>query len=372
VVESNEPQQIHYENVLCRSTAEWLWIRYQKNNKLMRNKNNITQTIKGAFGLLLTFLAVSVGSTPLASAAQTGTGGGTIYFSEYGQLYSMNSDGSGRTALPANVNGEPCRVMHGGHRWFLQGRQIPGQFYPSGTMRSEWFAVRDDGNEAFTKQLTDRPDLESVGNSRWALDATLNAVDGLVSFIARRWDIASGTAVEGGIYATDIVFDGNGNVVGLAAQPAAPLVPLALVNKSNGSSPDIGSHDWSPSGTEIVFDRYSVKQLRIANLIGATRLVMADWSSVPVWSPAGTTIAFNAYGGIDTISPTGANRKNILKGAGYYGVGFPQWSPTGSHIAYHRYNLSTHQTELYRATSIGGSKTPLTSVSFNINVAGWR
>lgn len=338
----------------------------------MQNKNVITQNIKRAFTLFLTTLAVTVGGNALASAPQTGTGGGTIYFSEYGQLYTMNSDGSGRIALPANVNGEPGCILHSGHRWFLQGRQISGQFYPSGTVRSEWFAVRDDGNEAFTKQLTDRPDLESVGNGRWAMDATLNAVDGLVSFIARRWDEVSGAVVEGGIYAADIAFDGNGNVVGLSAQPATPLVPLALVNKGNGLSPDIGSHGWSPNGTEIVFDRYSVKQLRIANLTGTTRLVMPDWCSVPVWSPAGTTIAFNSYSGIDTISPSGANRKNILKGAGYYGVGFPQWSPTGSHIAYRRYNLSTYQTELYRATSSGGSKTALTSVSFNIYVAGWR
>lgn len=339
----------------------------------MQNKNLITQTIKGACSLLLTFLAVSVGWTPLTSTAQTGTGGGTIYFSEYGQLYTMNSDGSGRTALPANVNGEPSRALHGGHRWFLQGRQISGQFYPSSTVRSELFAVRDDGNETFTKQLTDRPDLESAGNSRWALDATLNAVDGLVSYIARRWDAISGTVVEGGIYAADIVFDGNGNVVGLAAQPAAPLVPLGLVNKSNGLSPDIGSHDWSPNGTEIVFDRYSVRELRIASLTGATRLIMADWSSVPVWSPAGTSIAFNSYGGIDTISPNGANRRNILKYVANYGVGFPQWSPTGSHVAYKRYNHDAFKgAELYRATSTGGSKTPLTSTSLNIYVAGWR
>lgn len=338
----------------------------------MQNKNNITQTIKGAFGHFIITLVLSVGWGPLSLAAQTGTGGGTIYFSEYGQLYTMNSDGTGRTALPANVSGEPSRVLHGGHRRFLQKRQISGEFYPSGAVRSEWFAVRDDGNEAFTKQLTDRPDLESTGNSRWAMDATLNTVDGLVSIIARRWDAVSGTVVEGGIYAADIVFDGNGDVVGLAAQPAAPLVPLGLVNKRDGLSPDIGSHDWSPNGTEIVFDRYSVNQLRIASLTGTTRLIMADWSSLPVWSPAGSTIAFTSSGGIDTISTNGANRRNIIKYVANYGVFFPQWSPTGTHITYHRYNRITYQTWLYRATSIGGGKTALTSASFNIYVAGWR
>ena len=342
----------------------------------MQNKSIITQTFKGASSLLLTALALNVGWSPLAAAAQSATGGGTIYFSEYGQLYTMKSDGSGKTALPVNVSGEPSRILHGGHRWFLQGRQIPGQFYPSGTVRSEWFAVRDDGNEAFTKQLTDRPDLERAGNSRWALDATLNSVDGLVSFIARRWDIASGSVVEGGIYATDIVFDANGNVVGLAAQAATPLVTLGLVNKGcciNGLSPDIGSHDWSPSGTEIVFDRYSVKELRIASLSGTTRLVMADWSSVPVWSPDGATIAFDSSRGIDTISPNGANRRNIIKYMASYFPGSPQWSPSGSHIAYTRWNSLTYQTEVYRATSIGGGKTPLTSDgALSLGIAGWR
>ncbi len=58
------------------------------------------------------------------------TGGGIIYFRHAGVLQTMNSDGSNKTPLPAGVDGEPSRDLHGSHRWFLQLRDIPAEFYP--------------------------------------------------------------------------------------------------------------------------------------------------------------------------------------------------------------------------------------------------
>ena len=70
-------------------------------------------------------------------------------------LNRMDSDGSGKSAMlvldSVSRSMEPSRALHGGHRWFLQWREIPGQYDPSGTARREMFAVRSDGNETFTK-----------------------------------------------------------------------------------------------------------------------------------------------------------------------------------------------------------------------------
>ena len=58
------------------------------------------------------------------------TGGGTIYFSSSGTMFTMNSDGTNKSALPAGVQGVPSRQAHGGHTWFVTMVAIPGESYP--------------------------------------------------------------------------------------------------------------------------------------------------------------------------------------------------------------------------------------------------
>nr|MBA3725986.1 hypothetical protein [Armatimonadota bacterium] len=85
----------------------------------------------------IVFAAASLGALLFTSVcAAQGTGGGTIYFAHYGLTYTMNSDGSNKTplALP-DSQGNPSRVLYGGHRWFLKARQISGEFYPNGAPR---------------------------------------------------------------------------------------------------------------------------------------------------------------------------------------------------------------------------------------------
>ncbi len=63
---------------------------------------------------------------------------GTVYFrlccGEV-QIHSMAPDGSNKMALPGNVLGDwvafdASHGLHGGRRWFLSVRNIPGGFYP--------------------------------------------------------------------------------------------------------------------------------------------------------------------------------------------------------------------------------------------------
>jgi Tol biopolymer transport system component len=58
---------------------------------------------------------------------------GTLYFAVDGRIHTMTADGANKRALPPNVRGEPSTVLHGGHRWFLASREVPGNLTPPGT-----------------------------------------------------------------------------------------------------------------------------------------------------------------------------------------------------------------------------------------------
>lgn len=309
-----------------------------------------------------------------------GTGGGTIYFLTPTSLSTMNSDGSSKTALPVGL-GEPSRALHNGHRWLLQVRDVLDEgTYPSQSTyntRREIFAVRDDGYGG-SLQLTNQLDLEANFSAMWVPG------DGQISWIARRWGVNRVT--EGGVYTAAVVYNGAGDVTGLSAQPTAPTISVGLVMWNTGPTyysgdlaPDMGSHDWAPGGTQIVYDRVNVQELHIASSSSNQLLLAGDGSRAPVWSPDNTLIAFNSSGGIDTISPAGTGLKNIIKWGPTYSVGSPHWSPTGTNLIYSWWNRqigSTYERDIYRTTSTGGSKTNLTGdINGHIGDAfpiGWR
>jgi hypothetical protein len=295
----------------------------------------------------------SLGAKPGSGGG--GTGGGTIYFTYLDVLRSMNSDGSGKA--PVGVEGQPSRALHGGQRWFLQTQDIAGQTYPSGATRRELFAVRGDG--AVTVQLTAQVDLEV---QRGAAEWTPGDVE--VSFLGRRW--AGGIVAEAGVYVAALAFDGGGEVSGLAAQPAAPLVSLAIVpgGFDGEQGPDAWSFDWSPDRAHIVYWRRSSSDLWIADVGGGHRPLAAG--GAPRWSPAGSAIAY-VSGGIWTIAPDGTNAREVVRSLSKAGrrsrPDRPMWSPTGSHIAYELFEDGANtadRTDIYRALADGSGKTNLT------------
>ena len=147
---------------------------------------------------------------------------------------TMNSDGSNKTRLGLGIFGNPSWTLHNGHRWFICPKGITGQYYPNGTQRVEVFALRDDydganNNNSDTRVLlTDDITLQPAGWTDWVPG------DEQISFGARRWSSAEpdATVVEGGLYTASLVFRGDGNIIGLAAQPAMPAIQFPLVESA--------------------------------------------------------------------------------------------------------------------------------------------
>ncbi|MHC4971516.1 MAG: TolB family protein [Planctomycetota bacterium] len=269
---------------------------------------------------------------------------GVIYFTLAGQIHTMDPDGSSKTALPSNVGGEPSRDLHGGHRWFLQVR--------STSDGPQLFAVRDDGNETLTVQLTTNAVLrvsELPVSARWGVG------DAEVSWIAQRTDIA-----EGGIYAAGVVFDGGGNVAGLSNQPTSPLVEGSIITRNARDRPNIRSHDWSPDGNEIVYDTLqsngNIESVTIVDLVaGASTDIDAGMG--PVWSPDGGKIA-SGGGSIATINPDGTGKRVIQRGHTS-----PRWSPSGEHLICVNVAmvLDDERQDVIRTNPKGGGRANLTA-----------
>ncbi len=321
----------------------------------------------GVAGALALTGGVAEAGKPSGGAGGGGGGvdSGTLYFTHQGSVWTMEPDGSAKTPLPAAVaspwNGSPSRHLHGGHRWLLAQRQIAGESYPGTSIpRRELFAIRDDG--AMTARLTTQDDLMVSVGARWSPD------DATISWPAKRW--VGGVADPSLIYTADVVFDVDGNVTGIAAQPAGPAITV-----SNASL-----HDWSPDGGRMVVN---VDVTGTSGSLWIVDLASGDVDSLstgapatgPVWSPDGTLIAFaGSDGTIRTIEPDGSGERVIVmrpkvKGATNMNVGFisPEWSPLGTHLIYVRRELFARH-DVWRVGADGSSATNLTS---DLNTFTW-
>jgi hypothetical protein len=99
-----------------------------------KGNQNMNMYLRFQLCVLVIFTSVLTGSIWAqppgkggGGGGSAGNGGGVIYFT-YGatnqgspQLYQMNDDDSGVTALPIPTSqlGSPSYQLHAGHRWFL-------------------------------------------------------------------------------------------------------------------------------------------------------------------------------------------------------------------------------------------------------------
>jgi Tol biopolymer transport system component len=247
--------------------------------------------------------------------------GRSILFVRDGDLYVMDSDGSGRV-LVARGNAEVF-----GHRWSPDGRMIA--FMQSGFLGDEFiqelWVMSVDG----TGQLR----LAAEGSSpSWSADN-------------RR------IAYESGGQIRVINVDGSGDA--------------RLTNQRFGASQPA----WSPLGDRIAFltaideppDRPAARHIFLINPDGSGIENLSRGrgdDDHPVWSPDGSKIAFlfsegGAGSEIGVMNPDGSARTNLTRAPGFDVD--PAWSPDGSRIVFSR--SEEEDSEIYVMDADGSRQT---------------
>jgi hypothetical protein len=275
----------------------------------------------------------------------------------------MAPDGSQTIMLPPNVAGQPSHALHAGHRWFLQHREVPGDPYPNQEPRREIFAVRGDGDERFTVQLTDQPDQNPVRHPRWFRDPHTGAVDGRISWGTHLWDRTT-TNRTLAILAARLQFNGAGQVIGLTDLSEEPLVTGAI------------DHDWSPDGTRLVYSQN--RELRIRDIATGQDTALATGRE-PAWSPDGQWIVFLSENqSIQLIRPDGSDLQTLVLKPEYPGVitlypmhHQPLWSPDSQYVLYFRHDATLGR-HIYRIPALGGDPVNLTREIGSGFPVAWR
>jgi hypothetical protein len=281
-------------------------------------------------------------------------------------FWSMNADGGGKQLLAYQPHlydyAQLSHQVHQGHRWYLEFRTSPT---PNNGVAV--FAVRDDGDPNYSVLLAD-PDGLSLGHFRWAKD------DSFIS-IAAMPEITNPDGTHGYdpnalhcIYAAEITFDPN---TGL------PALTTPLDIDAEGEQPgyaDIQNHDWSPDGTQVVYEltgNPGPTSAKIADVVtGTTRLFAAN-GQTPVWSPDGTRIAYGLSDGIYVSNTNGTARLRITKNTASQYDETTGWSLDSQQVLFNRTTIKNitrpkgggqqYQSDVMRVPATGGTALNLTN-----------
>jgi TolB protein len=247
--------------------------------------------------------------------------GRRILFLRNGDLFAMESDGSGRIALADGV-------MITEHRWSPDGRMIA------------YVDVRDEGNDAFDDLWVMQADgtrkvklAEQAFNISWSPDGRL---------------VYTSIADFADVHLRIVKADGSGDVrltTRAAFQPA-----------------------WSPDGSRIAFVGLEDNDIYLidpdgSNEANLTKGVSDDES--PTWSPDGSRIAFTlgplgqtVETEIAVMNPDGSGRTTLTTHPGFDFQ--PTWSPDGAKLVFTRAETSG-DTEIYVMNADGSGQTDLTN-----------
>ncbi len=209
------------------------------------------------------------------------------------EIYVMAADGSGKTALTQNQDGDDAPV------WSPDGTKI--------AISSE----RDESWEIYV--------LNADGSAPTRLTVNRSADDAFPDWSPDGTKIAFETDRDDDYEIYVMNADGSGQT-----------------NLTRESQTDDHSPAWSPDGTKIAFS--SKGDIYVMNADGSaqTRLTRdSQYDVFPDWSPDGSKIALTggstATGFIDVINADGSGRTRLTHGGREY---FPEWSPDGTKIAY--------------------------------------
>ena len=268
-------------------------------------------------------IRVAAGSGLLAASLLALSGGSTSNAATFAgratsapEIYVMAADGSGKTALTRNQDGDDAPV------WSPDGTKI--------AISSE----RDESWEIYV--------LNADGSAPTRLTVNRSADDAFPDWSPDGTKIAFETDRDDDYEIYVMNADGSGQT-----------------NLTRESQTEDHSPAWSPDGTKIAFS--SEGDIYVMNADGSaqTRLTRdSQYDVFPDWSPDGTKLALTggstSTGFIDVINANGSGRTRVTHGGREY---FPDWSPDGTRIAYTA--ASTGNGEIWVMNADGSAPTEL-------------
>jgi Tol biopolymer transport system component len=285
---------------------------------------------------------VLLGAVPGAQATYIGQNGKIsfdVYSSGLPTVYTMNPNGSGRTAI-APGGGQSA--------WSADGKRIAyacdsissTAFYPNNTCTANPDGSGENVLDNFGQTPQHRP-FWSPDGRRLIIDDFETSGHGIYSSDIWRIDSADGgdhihmagsTAYSGSWSPNGrIVFTEGGGVGSPATWVSSMSASFPNSRIQLTESESDGSPDWSPDGTKIVFVscRDSTCQLYTMDADGSNETEIPNsrsGESEPAWSPDGTKILFTRAGELYLVNRDGTGETNITNTPGV-SENAPAWQP---------------------------------------------
>lgn len=91
--------------------------------------------------------------------------------------------------------------------------------------------------------------------------------------------------------------------------------------------------EWSPTGTELVFD--AAADIYVVDATSLVRARLLERAVMPSWSPDGTRLVFSRQQDLFTVARDGSDLRQLTSDV-LFDDTYPSWSPDGEHIAFVR------------------------------------
>ena len=255
-------------------------------------------------------LLTLAGTSREAEAAFPGQNGKIAFVDEFGDIFTMNPDGSEQT----NLTDSPTSDRN-------------PAFSPDGDRIAFNSTSGDCGDGIFCERDIHVMNQDGTGETNLTQTPDIIESDPAWSPNGSRIAFVVGTEQQENASIWVMNADGSDRTQLTDGTPATSSVAPA----------------WSPNGDEIAFQRLGRIWVMNADGSGQTQITDGPFDFAPNWSPDGTKIVFDGKhelsdgsGGqeIMVVNADGSGRRALTTGGMANGVGHPSWSPDGAKITF--------------------------------------